>query len=126
MPYRLLLVDDSPAMRAFIRRTLEVSGMEVAECLEAADGVEAIEHLKAAEVDVVLTDINMPRMDGEELVCRMEADASLRQIPVVVVSTDSTEVRMKRLLQLGAKGYVSKPFRPETLRGELERVLGAT
>lgn len=125
MSYRLLLVDDSPAMRTFIRRTLELSGMEVAECREAADGAEAIERLKEAEVDVVLTDINMPRMDGEELVRRMAADTSLREIPVVVVSTDSTEVRMKRLLELGAKGYVSKPFRPETLREELERVLGA-
>jgi two-component system chemotaxis response regulator CheY len=72
----------------------------------------------------VLTDINMPAMDGEELVRRLEADDLLKTVPVVIVSTDGTENRMRRMLALGARGYVKKPFLPETLREELERVLG--
>ncbi len=75
-------------------------------------------------VDAVLTDINMPQMDGEELLRRMSGHAVLRSIPVLVVSTDRTEGRIQKMLTLGAKGYVTKPFAPETLRDELERSLG--
>jgi two-component system chemotaxis response regulator CheY len=75
-------------------------------------------------VDAILTDINMPGVDGEELLRRLAADDMLRAVPAIVISTDSTENRIARLLALGARGYVTKPFRPETLRAELERVLG--
>jgi two-component system, chemotaxis family, chemotaxis protein CheY len=75
-------------------------------------------------VDVVLTDLNMPTMDGEQFVRVVEQDESLRSIPVVVVSTDRTEGRIRQMMALGAKGYVAKPFPPETLREELEKVLG--
>jgi two-component system chemotaxis response regulator CheY len=66
----------------------------------------------------------MPGIDGEELLRRLAGDESLRGIPTIVISTDATENRIARLLALGAKGYVTKPFRPETLRAELERTLG--
>ncbi|MGA2740384.1 MAG: response regulator [Bryobacteraceae bacterium] len=124
MSFRVLIVDDSPVMRAFIRRIIVLSGMEGAEFLEASDGAEALDLLHAQWVDVVLTDINMPSMDGEELLRRLEADAVLKTVPVVVVSTDSTASRIRQMLSLGARGYVKKPFLPETLREELERVLG--
>lgn len=124
MAFRVLIVDDSPVMRAFIRRIILVSGMEEAEFLEAGDGGEALRLLSQQWVDVVLTDINMPTMDGEELVRRLEADDMLKSVPVVIVSTDGTESRMRQMLALGARGYVKKPFMPETLRAELERVLG--
>lgn len=124
MAFRVLIVDDSPVMRTFIRRTIVLSGMEGAEFLEASDGLEALNLLRAQWVDVVLTDINMPSMDGEQLVRCLEADDLLKSVPVVIVSTDSTESRMRQMLALGARGYVKKPFLPETLRGELERVLG--
>jgi two-component system, chemotaxis family, chemotaxis protein CheY len=122
--FRVLIVDDSPVMRAFIRRIIVLSGMEGAEFLEASDGREALNRLREQWVDVVLTDINMPSMDGEELVRCLEADDLLKSVPVVIVSTDSTESRMRQMLALGARGYVKKPFLPETLREELERVLG--
>jgi two-component system chemotaxis response regulator CheY len=122
--FRVLIVDDSPVMRTFIRRTIVLSGMEGAEILEASDGREALNLLREQWVDVVLTDINMPSMDGEQLVRCLEADDLLKSVPVVIVSTDSTESRMRQMLALGARGYVKKPFLPETLRGELERVLG--
>ena len=124
MAYRILIVDDSPVMRRFIRRTIVLSGLEDAQFVEAADGLEALTLLREQWVDVVLTDINMPAMDGEELVRRLDSDAVLKSVPVVVVSTDGTEGRMRRMLSLGARGYVKKPFLPETLREELERVLG--
>jgi two-component system, chemotaxis family, chemotaxis protein CheY len=121
---RVLIVDDSSVMRAFIRRIIILSGMEDAEFLEAPDGYEALRLLREQWVDVVLTDINMPEMDGEELVRCLAADELLKSVPVVIVSTDGTERRMQQMLALGARGYVKKPFLPETLRGELERVLG--
>jgi two-component system chemotaxis response regulator CheY len=77
-------------------------------------------------VDVVLSDINMPTMDGEELLRRMAAHDVLKAIPVLVISTDRTEVRIRKMLALGAKGYITKPFLPETLREQLEQSLGVT
>jgi len=125
MAYNVLLVDDSAAMRSFVRRVLELSGLEVGRCLQAGNGQEALDVLRNEWVDVVLTDINMPTMDGEQFVRRMVEDESLRSIPVLVVSTDKTDRRVRQMLTLGAKGYVTKPFLPETLRAELEKVLGA-
>lgn len=123
MAYRVLIVDDSPAMRSFIRRVMQISGFEFERCLEAGDGAEALSMLESEWVDVILTDINMPHMNGEQFVRRLEEDDCMRSIPVLVVSTDGTERRIHQMLSLGAKGYVSKPFTPQTLRGELERLL---
>ncbi len=126
MAFNVLIVDDSPAMRAFVGRVLEISGFAVGMRLEAGDGEEALRLLAEQWIDIVLTDLNMPHMDGEELVRRLERDDLLRAIPVVVISTDRTETRVHRMLSLGARGYVKKPFLPEVLRQELERVLGVT
>jgi two-component system, chemotaxis family, chemotaxis protein CheY len=122
--FRVLIVDDSPVMRSVIRRVIVLSGMEGAEFLEASNGSEALDLLRAQWVDVVLTDLNMPSMDGEQLLRCLNAEGILKSVPVVVVSTDSTESRVQQMLSLGARGYVGKPFMPETLRQELERVLG--
>jgi two-component system chemotaxis response regulator CheY len=124
MAYRVLIIDDSPAMRAFVRRVIELSGFELSHCFEAGDGEEALELLRREWVDAILTDINMPGVDGEEFLRRLAADEMLRSIPTIVISTDATENRISRLMSLGARGYVTKPFRPETLRTEFERILG--
>ena len=124
MAYSVLIVDDSPVMRSFIRRVLNMSGFEVGECNEAGNGIEALAQLSAHRVDVILTDINMPGMNGEELLRRLSADGTLKTTPAVVISTDATNERIVRMIELGAKGYMAKPFTPETLRDELERVLG--
>src|SRR5579863_767703 len=126
MAYNVLIVDDSPAMRSFMRRVLEMSGLPIGTCFEANNGQEALDRLRAEWVDIVLTDLNMPTMDGEQFVRCMEADAALRSIPVLVVSTDRTEGRVQQMLALGAKGYLSKPFLPETLREEVEKVFGVS
>ncbi|HTW65266.1 MAG TPA: response regulator [Bryobacteraceae bacterium] len=124
MAYSVLIVDDSPVMRSFIRRVLGLSGFEVGETMEAGNGEEALAQLSAHRIDVILTDINMPGMNGEELLKRLEADGILKRIPALVISTDATKERVLRMLALGAEGYMSKPFTPESLREELERVLG--
>jgi len=124
MAFNILIVDDSPAMRGFVRRVLDLSGINVGISLNAGNGQEALDLLRTQWVDVILTDINMPMMDGEELLKTLEADESLCTIPVIVVSTDSTQHRVQSMLTLGAKGYVTKPFLPETLREEIEKVLG--
>ena len=126
MSLRIMIVDDSPAMRTFIGRIIQLSGLDVACCIQASNGMEALNLLREQLVDVVLSDINMPVMDGEQLLRELANDAALRKVPVVVVSTDSTDLRRKRMLELGARGYVRKPFAPETLRYELEMALGET
>lgn len=124
MAYRVLIADDSPVMRSFVRRVIELSGFELSECFEASNGAEALDLLRSEWVDAILTDINMPVIDGEEFLRRLAADDLLRSIPAIVISTDATRNRIDRLLALGARGYVTKPFVPETLRAELERTLG--
>lgn len=123
MHKRLLIVDDSPVMRSFVRRSIEIAGLPVSRWLEAAHGREALDRLAEERVDLVLTDLNMPVLDGESLLRLMRDDERLRGVPVVVVSTDGTEQRMTRLLELGARGYVRKPFPPEQLYAVLGGVL---
>jgi len=124
MALQILIVDDSPAMRTFIRRVVRLSGIDVDRYFEAANGAEALEQLAANPVDAVLTDINMPVMNGEELVRRMRAAGPTQSIPVIVISTDATVNRIHTMRALGATGYLEKPFGPEQLRNELDRVLG--
>lgn len=124
MAYRVLIVDDSPAMRSFVHRVICLSGFELSDCFEASNGQEALDLLGREWVDVILTDINMPGMDGEEFLRRLTKEEMLRSIPVVVVSTDATLKRIRRMMDLGARGYLTKPFLPESLRAELERTLG--
>jgi two-component system, chemotaxis family, chemotaxis protein CheY len=124
MAYSVLIVDDSPVMRSFIRRVMKLSGFDVDECWEASNGEEALAQLREHRVDVILTDINMPKMNGEELLRRLEEEGTLRSVPALVISTDATKNRILRMLSLGAEGYMTKPFSPESLREELERILG--
>ncbi|HEY3442116.1 MAG TPA: response regulator [Paludibaculum sp.] len=115
----LMIVDDSPVMRLFVKRTLLAAGLPFDTCLEAANGVDALEKLRAfslvGSIDLILTDINMPVMDGEGLLFELKRDVALATIPVVVVSTDSTDQRVGTLMKLGASDYVRKPFPPERL-----------
>ena len=123
MAFTVLIVDDSPAMRSFVKRVLDMSGFDMSTCREAGDGKEALEVLANEWIDIVLTDINMPVMNGQEFVEQMAANEALRSIPIIVVSTDRTDDRVREMIALGAKGYVKKPFQPEELRHELEKVL---
>jgi two-component system, chemotaxis family, chemotaxis protein CheY len=123
MAFKVLVVDDSPAMRKMIRRVLDLSGIELGECLEAGDGQQALDLLRTHWVDIVLTDINMPVMNGEQFLREISRDTLLESIPVMVISTDRTEARIERMKALGARDYVTKPFVPEALGRAMERVL---
>ncbi len=125
MAWNVLIVDDSPVMRAFIRRVIGLAAIDVGECRDAASGEEALTLLQAHWMDLILTDINMPGMNGEQLLRCLQNNELLRTIPVIVVSTDASRSRVQQMLDLGAKGYIAKPFVPETLRDEVERVMGA-
>ncbi len=111
----VMIVDDSPAMRSFIRRTVVIGGLDVGRCLEAGNGEEALNLLRNNTVDVILTDFNMPVMDGEQFVISLRQNHKLSRVPVIVISTDSTQQRMSRLQSLGVHGYLCKPFTPEKL-----------
>ena len=124
MSFRILIVDDSPTMRSMIRRVVWLSGLEVETIFEAGDGIEALEVVSREWVDVILTDINMPRMNGEELIRRLAEAGITESVPVIVISTDATTLRRENVATLGAKGYIVKPFLPEALKDEIERVMG--
>ena len=123
MALQILIVDDSPAMRSFIRRVVRLSGMEVDQYIEAGNGEEGLAQLALHSIDAVLTDINMPVMNGETFVRKMREDGPFKETPVIVISTDATTNRIQTMLSLGAVGYLQKPFGPEQLRNELDRVL---
>jgi len=123
MAFNVLIVDDSPMMRKFIRKVLTLTGLEIGECIDANDGREALGLLKTNWIDIGLTDINMPTMDGEELLQHLSVDEQLGSVPVIVVSTDRSQARLQRMFELGARDYVTKPFLPETLGRVMEKVL---
>jgi len=124
MAFNVLIVDDSSSMRAVVRKIIKVSGFNIGELLEAADGKEAIKVLADEWVDLVLTDINMPNMNGLELISEMKKDAMLKSIPVVMVTTEGSEKRIQESMELGAIGYIQKPFLPEDVKRTLSSIMG--
>jgi two-component system chemotaxis response regulator CheY len=111
-------------MRNFIKRVIGLSGVEVAAVLEASNGREALDIVASSPVDLIFTDINMPVMNGEEMVRELMSGEPRLTIPIIVISTDGSEVRRDVLSGLGVTGYLVKPFSPEVLREEVERVVG--
>lgn len=120
----MLVVDDSPVTRKMVRRAIGLCGLEIGQVWEAGDGAEALARLAEHRVDLVLADINMPVMNGMEFVERMSADPALSKVPVIVVATPISEQRIERLLDIGARAYLAKPFRPEALRSLVLEILG--
>jgi two-component system chemotaxis response regulator CheY len=123
MHFNVLVVDDSAVMRAMIVRTLRVSGLPLGELHEAADGEQALACLRAAWVDLMLLDINMPVMNGEEVLAHLRADPETADLKIIVVSTEGSDTRIERLAAQGV-GFVHKPFTPETLRDAVLRITG--
>ena len=126
MGLEMLVVDDSPVTRKMVRRALGLCGLDVADVIEASDGAEALEKLGQRHVDLVLADINMPVMNGIELVERMSQDPELCSVPVVIVATPMSQDRVEYVLDKGARAYLAKPFRPEALRDVVVQILGAS
>jgi two-component system, chemotaxis family, chemotaxis protein CheY len=112
---KVLVVDDSAVMRKMVVKSLSIAGLPVEQIFEAPGGHEALAILNEQWVDIVLCDVNMPNMSGVELVERMAKDGLTAKIPVVMVTTERSEVRIAQLKQLGVTAYLNKPFRPEAL-----------
>ena len=125
MAFNVLIVDDSSSMRAIVKKIIKVSGFNVGEFLDASDGKEALKVLANEWVDIVLTDINMPNVNGMELMAEMKKDELLRSIPVVMITTEGGEKKMQEAMDLGASGYVKKPFLPEDIKRTLISIIGA-
>ena len=124
MSYSILIVDDSLPMRSVIKRTLKAAGYGSADLLEAANGKEAIDLLKNSWVDIVMTDYNMPVMNGLELIKTIKKDEVSKDIPVVVISTEGNESKIKEFMDCGAAGYITKPFTAEAIRDLIVNILG--
>ena len=116
MNYKILIVDDSPLLRATARRAVLQAGVPAANVREAQNGKEALDALAKERADVVLLDINMPVMDGFQFVEQKAKESQLAGIKVALVTTEGNKKRLERMTQLGVTHYLRKPFEPEELR----------
>lgn len=121
---KALIVDDSSVMRKVVERSLRQAGLELSAVFEAGNGAEALDLLNAHRVDIILSDINMPVMDGLEFVRRLQTLKNLRAVPVVMITTEGSEHNVVQALSLGAKGYIRKPFTPDQVKENVLPVLG--
>lgn len=117
---RTLIVDDSSVMRKIVERALRQAGLDSLVVHEAGSGIEGLEVLKAKKVDLILSDINMPSMDGLEFLRQVRTQQLAPGVPVVMITTESSEEHVKAAIQAGAQGYIRKPFTAEQVK---ERVL---
>src|SRR5262249_19270360 len=122
----ILVVDDSAAMRKILQRVLRQTAIRIRAVHEASDGQEALELIKNHPVDVIFTDINMPKMDGFQFLTALKNEEQWRNIPVLVVTTEGSEAMVGEAIRLGAVGYVRKPFTPEQIQAKLSGVLEST
>lgn len=124
MSCNLLIVDDSPILRAAIKKVVKLAGLEEDRIFEAGNGKEALEIMSTVWIDLVLLDLNMPVMNGEEFAEELRKQDDLKDAAVVVVSTESNEDRLNRMRELGAIEVLHKPFEPEDLRKIIVTNLG--
>ena len=126
MAYNVLIVDDSTPMRSVIKKVIKASGFNLGGIFEAANGKEALDLLEREWLDLVLTDYNMPEMNGLELLDKMKKNESFMSIPVVMITTEGSKKRVKEFLDKGAMAYIKKPFSPEDIKQKLNRIMGET
>jgi two-component system chemotaxis response regulator CheY len=119
MPLDVLIVDDSAAIRKILGRVLRQADIPVGQIFEAGDGFEALEMLKTQPIGLILSDINMPNMDGMQLLARLKAVEELKNVPVIMVTTEGSQARVMEAVGLGAAGYVRKPFTAEQIKEKL-------
>lgn len=119
MAMDVLIVDDSAAIRKILQRVLRQTEMPIGNIHEAGDGVEALAMLSANKVGLVLSDINMPNMDGLEFLSKLKADAANKDVPVIMITTEGNQNKVMEAVNLGASGYVRKPFTTEQIKEKL-------
>ena len=120
MVKRILAVDDSASMRQMVLFTLQGAGYEV---LQARDGVEALNMARASTVDLVLTDVHMPRMDGITLVRELRTLPNYKFVPMLILTTESSQEKKMDGKSAGATGWIVKPFNPPQLLATVARVI---
>jgi len=118
---RFLIVDDFSTMRRIIRSLLKEIGYQNAD--EAEDGVVALDRLRNANYDFVISDINMPHMDGFELLAQIKADETLRRVPLLLVTAEARKEDIVRAAREGAAGYIVKPFTRATLEEKVAKIM---
>lgn len=119
MAKRILIIDDSNTMRKIVTRSLRQAGLDCGDILEAGDGTEALDVLSRESVDIILSDINMPNMDGMEFLREKAARDNLRAIPVVMITTEAGADILAETRALGSVGSIKKPFTPDQIRETL-------
>jgi len=116
----VLIVDDSAAIRKILVRVLSQTDLPWGDVHEASDGLEALDTLKNFEASLILSDINMPNMDGLQFLTNVRANSKWKQVPVIMISTEGNQAKVLEAVQLGANGYVRKPFTADQIK---EKVL---
>jgi two-component system chemotaxis response regulator CheY len=119
----VLIVDDSAAIRKILKRVLQQAEIPLGQVYEASDGVEAIERLKEQTVQLILSDINMPNMDGLQLLSILKASEAWKSVPVVMVTTEGSQSKVLEAVELGAVGYVRKPFTADQIKEKLAGII---
>lgn len=122
---QVLIVDDSSVMRKIVERSLRQAGVESLVVFEAGSGVDGLEILKARKVDLILSDINMPSMDGLEFVRQLRNGQLAVGVPVVMITTESSEEHVKQAIEAGASGYIRKPFTADQVKQRVVPLLRA-
>jgi len=123
MAYNILIVDDSQTMRAVIVKTVDMADIAVGQLFEATNGKEALELLEKEWVDIVFADINMPVMNGIEMVEEMLKRGYMENTPVIVISTEGSKTRLDALRNMGVRGFLRKPISPELFKNVVDGVL---
>lgn len=119
---RILVVDDSATMRRIIKNSL--SNLGYVDLLEAEDGAVAWDIMNKEEISVLVTDWNMPNMNGLELVTKVRANSKYAEVPIIMVTTEGGKTEVIKALRAGVNNYIVKPFTPQVLKEKLEAVLG--
>ncbi len=119
----VLIVDDSAAIRKILKRVLHQADVPLGQVYEAGDGAEAMESMKQQKVHLILSDINMPNMDGLQLLGALKAHAEWKDVPVVMITTEGSQAKVLEAVQLGAVGYVRKPFTAEQIKEKLTGII---
>jgi len=119
----VLIVDDSAAIRKILRRVLQQAEIPIGSVYEAGDGLEAVASLKQQYVQLILSDINMPNMDGLEFLRELKGNSDWKDIPVIMITTEGSQAKVLEAVQLGAAGYVRKPFTAEQIKEKLAGIV---
>lgn len=117
----IMIVDDAKSMRGLISMTLQSAGYEV---VEACDGQDALDKIGGQKVNMVISDLNMPNMNGIELILHLKQDARYKFLPIVMLTTESEDAKKREGQMAGAKAWLVKPFKPDTVINVVKKIIG--